>query len=78
MLVSPLKSRRVCKVLARLIPLFEQGDLKLTYDELAKILGYTNRSGAHKAVKQLINLGIIERNSENGVVHFKLKGIIVD
>lgn len=53
-------------------------DVKLTFDELAKKLGYTNRSGAHKALKQLIEMGLIERDSETGNVHFNMKGIILD
>lgn len=79
MVADLLKSRRVGKVLAKLIPLFSTSEeIKITYNSLAKELGYTNRSGAYKAIQQLINYGILERNSTTGAVRLKLKGIIID
>lgn len=54
------QSRRASKTLAKLLPLFEdEPKIKITYDELAKYLGYENRSGAHKAIKILESLGVV-------------------
>lgn len=57
------QSRRASKALAKLLPLFEdKPEIKITYNELAKHLGYTNRSGAYKAIKILESLGVVTIN----------------
>lgn len=54
------QSRRASKTLAKLLPLFEDEPIiKITYDRLAKYLGYENRSGAYKAIKILESLGVV-------------------
>ena len=54
------QSRRASKTLAKLLPLFEdEPKIKITYDELAKHLGYDNRSGSYKAIKLLESLGVV-------------------
>lgn len=46
-----------------MLPLFEdEPKIKITYNELAKHLGYTNRSGAYKAIKILESLGVVTIN----------------
>lgn len=56
-----LRGRRISKALAKLLPLFSEwdGKMKITYDELAIIMGYKNRSGSWKAIKQLEQLGVL-------------------
>ena len=57
-----LKSKRGCKALASLLPHLQSGELNVTYDELARIMGYKNRSGAYKAIKVLEQLGVVKMN----------------
>lgn len=60
-LFTILKSRRGCKALASLLPLLQSGtEINLTYDELARVMGYRNRSGAYKAMKVLEQLGVVK------------------
>lgn len=75
-LVEVLRSKRASKTLAKLIPLLAHTELKITYEEMAKLLGYKTRAGAYKAIKQLVNTGILEQ-SENGTVHLAMEGIII-
>jgi len=59
-IVKVLKSRRASKALASLIPLFEkEPKIKITYNELAKRMGYVNRSGSYKAIKILERFGVV-------------------
>jgi len=60
MLQRVCNSRRASKTLAKLLPLFEDNPtIKITYDKLAKYLGYRNRSGAYKAIKILESMGVV-------------------
>lgn len=74
-LVTVLKSRRASKTLAKLIPLLVNTEIKITYEEMAKLLGYKTRAGAYKAIKLLINMGILEQ-SDDGTVQLAMEGII--
>lgn len=72
-----LKSRRASRGLAKLLPLFEDSSkLDITYKELAKLLGYRNKSGAHKAIKQLESLGVVAHD-ECGYLRLSMEGIIL-
>lgn len=76
LLTTVLKSRRVVKALKNLIPLFGKDlEIKTTYNELATHLGYDNRSGSFKAIKQLESLGIVKYN--NGYLRLTMEGILL-
>lgn len=59
-----VKSRRGSKAFAKLLPLLDtSGVLYATYEELARLLGYRTRSGCFKAVKKLIEIGVVKRDN---------------
>lgn len=60
-----VKSRRGSKAFAKLLPLLDtSGVLYATYEEMARLLGYRTRSGCYKAVKKLIELGVVNRDND--------------
>lgn len=76
-LAKTLKSRRGSRAFAKLLPLFEEREyLDLTYKELAKLLGYRNKSGAHKAIKILESLEVVTHD-DNGYLRLTMEGIII-
>lgn len=63
--------------LAKLLPLFEDSSkVNITYEKLAKLMGYKNKSGAFKAIKILEGLGVVTRDEE-GYLHLTMEGIII-
>ncbi len=59
-IIRVLSSRRACRALLKLLPLFEDSPkIKVTFQELATLMGYKNRSGSHKAIKLLERLGVV-------------------
>ena len=63
-LLKILKSKRVVRVLKKLLPLFDEGlTIKTSYSKLAKELGYYNRGGSYKAIKTLERLGVVKYNN---------------
>lgn len=47
----------------------------MTYEELAKLLGYKTRAGAYQAIKKLKNIGVLEQ-TKNGTVQLTMEGIV--
>lgn len=76
LLLKVLKSKRARGTLKKLIPLFDKDlRIKATYDELATHLGYYNRSGSYKAIKQLESLGIVKHT--DGYLQLTMGGILL-
>lgn len=60
-LLKLLTSKRVVRVLKKLLPLFDKElTIKTSYSKLAKDLGYYNRGGSYKAIKSLERLGVVK------------------
>lgn len=71
-----LKSRTLCKVYAQLLYAYyttqreipNLDGLFFSLDDLAKALGYANKSSVSRALKELANLGVIQtRRRERGI-----------
>ena len=77
LLLEVLKSKRLVRVLAKLLPLFDKDlEIKTTYTELAKLLGYYNRGGSYKLIKSLERQGIVKY--DNGYLSLTMgKGILL-
>lgn len=72
-----LKSRRASKALEKLLPLFETSlSVKITYSELAKLIGYKTRSGALKAIRILEGLGVVVRTND-GYLHLTMGDVLL-